>query len=263
MKWLLTRTLYEKRWFVVGWSLVYGVMSALILMFYPSFNQGGGFEQVARTLPEQLQGFIGDPSAFSSLEGFITAQVYDVRMSLFLIIMTIVLALGLTVREEEDGDLRTLLSGPLGRTRVVAEKLTAAVLIISLLNLVATVGIYIGIAALGEVAPHALLWQLYGLSVFFGIAAFSIPYAIGIATGSRALTMAISLTVAIGGYLLTTFARAVDWLEPWEPFSLIFYYDTAGVRQGDVSAVTFWVLGLVILASLMVGLSAFRRRDIA
>ena len=222
MRYVWTRILYEKRWFVAGWSVIYGVITTLILMFYPSFGQNGGFDQVAQTLPEQLQGFIGDPNAFSTLEGFITTQVYDIRMSLFLIIVATVLALSLTVRDEEDGDTRTVLATPTSRVRLASEKLSAAIAILAFLNLVSTIGVYIGIAALGETAPHALLWQLYALSVLFAVVMFCIPFAIGLASGSRALTMAISLTIAIGGYLLSTFARAVDWLEAWEPLSLIY-----------------------------------------
>lgn len=263
MRLLLSRVLYEKRWFIAGWSLVYGVMSALILMFYPSFSQDGGFEQVAKSLPEQLQGFLGDASTFSSLEGFITSQVYDVRMSLFLIIMTIMLAISLSVREEEDGELRTLLATPLSRVRVALEKFGAAVLIIALLNLVATAGVYVGITALGEQAPHSLLWQLYVLSVVFGVVSFSIPYSLGLATGNRSITLLVSLLIAIGGYIVTTFARAVDWLEPWEPVSLIYYYDTAGLREGDFASLNGWVLGAVLVVTITTGMLLFRRRDIA
>lgn len=263
MKWLITRIWYERRWFVIGWSMAFGIMSALIMMFYPSFSQGGGFDTVAKNLPKQLQGFIGDPSVFASLEGFITAQVYDVRMSLFLIIMTVVLALGLTVREEERGQLRTLLSTSISRDRVVAETFLAAIGIIAVLNLVSIAGLYIGITALGEDFPHSLIWQLYGLSTVFGVVAFAIPFAIGLATGRRGVTLMISLTVAIGSYLLSTFAAAVDWLEPWEWLSIIYYYDTTGIREGAFDVLNLWVYAVIIATVMTVGWLRFRTRDIA
>jgi ABC-2 type transport system permease protein len=260
---LFGRTVYEKRWFIIGWSLVFGVTSTLVLMFYPSFSQGGGFDEVTKTLPEQLQGLVGDPSVFATLEGFISSQVYDVRMSLMMIIMTLVLATGLTVREEENGDLRTMMMTSLSRSRVVLEKFAAALCVIVILNLVATAGIYIGIVSLGETAPHALIWQLFALTCLFGATAFSIPYAVALATGRRAITMVVGLLVAIGSYMLTTFARSVDWLESWDKLSLMHYFNTASVREGSFDTIDALVLFLILVIAMITAIAAFRSRDIA
>lgn len=262
-KTLVGRTLFEKRWFIFGWALVFGVISMLVLTFYPSFSEGGGFDEVAKTLPSQLQGFIGDPNVFRTIDGFIALQVFDVRMSLLLIIMTLVLATSLTVREEENGDLRTTLMTSLGRSRLVMEKFVAAVVIISLLNLVSILGVYVGILSLSETAPHSLLWQLFGLSTLFGVVAFSIPYCIGLSSGSRGLTMFVGLFVALGSYLLSTFARSVDWLKDWDFLSLIHYYDTAGLRENTFSMTNVWIYALIVIFALTVAIVTFRRRDIA
>ena len=260
---LIGRTLYEKRWFLIGWALAFGVMSTLIMMFYPSFSDGGGFGAVAKSLPSQLQGFIGDPSVFGTIDGFITLQIFDVRMSLMLIIMTMVLASGLTVREEETGDLRTTLMTSLSRNRVIFEKFIAALVIIAILNAVSILGVYVGIISIGEAIPHELLWKLYGLSCVFAMTAFSIPFAIGLATGKRGVTMTIGLCVALGSYLLSTFSRAVDWLKDWDVLSLIHYFDTAGVRENDFSLVNIWVFCLITLLALAIAMLLFRSRDVA
>lgn len=260
---LFGRTLYEKRWFFVGWAMAFSVMSALVLMFYPSFSEGGGFDEVAKSLPSQLQGFIGDPSVFGTIDGYIATQIYDVRMSLMIIIMTLVLASSLTVREEENGDLRTTTMTTLSRTRVVIEKFAAAVCIISALNLVTTIGIYVGLLSLGESAPHSLIWQLFALSCLFGVVAFSIPYGVALATGSRSVTMFIGLVVAIGSYILTTFARSVDWLKDWDKLSLVHYFNTTAVRKGDFDILDVLVLTMIGVVALGIAIAAFRSRDIA
>ena len=143
------------------------------------------------------------------------------------------------------------------------EKFLAAVIIIIILNLVSIAGVYVGILSLGETAPHALLWQLFGLTCLFATVAFSIPYSIGLASGSRGLTMFVGLVVALGSYLLSTFARSVEWLKEWDFLSLIHYYDTAGVREGTFSSGNLWVYGLLIVISLGMAVVLFRRRDIA
>lgn len=260
---LLSRTLYEKRWFIAGWSVVFGVMSTLVLMFYPSFSDNGGFAEVAKTMPSQLQGLIGDPDIFSTIEGFIALQVYDVRMSLLLIIAMLILATSLTVREEESGDLRTTLTVKMSRTRLVAEKFIAATCIILILNLAAVAGIYTGLISLSETMPHELIWKLFALSCLFGVAAFTIPFSVALATGKRAITMFVGLFIAIGSYILTTFARSVEWLKDWELLSLMHYYDTGSIRHGSFDSLDAVVLGLIIFVALSVSTVLFRARDIA
>ena len=263
MRSLLTRTLYEKRWFIAGWSAVFGVMSTLVLMFYPSFSDSGGFAEIAKTVPSQLRGLIGDPDIFSTIEGFIALQVYDVRMSLLLVIAMLILATGLTVREEESGDLRTTLTVKLSRTGLVIEKLLAALIITVVLNLAAVSGIYVGLISLGETMPHELLWKLFGLSCLFGVTAFMIPFAIALATGKRSITMFVGLFIAIGSYILTTFARSVDWLKDWEQISLLHYYDTGSIRHGSFDSLDAVVLGLIIAITLTIAIAVFRVRDIS
>lgn len=263
MRSVFTRTLYEKRWFMAGWGVVFAVMSTLIMMFFPSFSEGGGFDEVAKTLPSQLQGFIGDPNVFKTVSGFISSQVYDVRLSLMLIIMTLVLALSLTVREEENGELRTLSATARSRVRIATEKTAAAAVIIALLNLITVAGIYIGIIAIGQTAPHTLIWKLCGLATLFGFTAFTIPFGTALITGRRSITMAVGLIVALGSYILTTFARTVEWLGDWDRLSLIHYFDTAGVRTGAFHQVDVIILLVIAFIMLVISTIVFRSRDIS
>jgi ABC-type transport system involved in multi-copper enzyme maturation permease subunit len=263
MRFLLTRTLYEKRWFLAGWSTAFAVMSALVVMFFPSFSDGGGFDEVAKSLPSQLQGLIGDPAVFRTIDGYIALQVFDIRMSLLIIIMTLVLAMSLTIKDEEAGDLRTTLATSLSRTRVAAEKGLAALVIICILNGVSILGVYVGLAAIGETAPHGLIWQLGALSCLLATAAFSIPFGIGIATGKRSVTLSIGIVVALGSYIITTFARTVDGLKNWDYVSLVHYYDTAGLRNHDFHMLNLWVFATITIVSIGLGIAFFRSRDIA
>lgn len=263
MRSLLTRTLYEKRWFLAGWSLVFAVMTTLVLLFYPSFSQGPGIDELAKTMPQQLRGLIGDPDQYKSIDGYIATQIYDIRMTLLIMIMGLVLAAGLTVRDEDSGELRTLSAQAMSRTRLLLEKWFAGWIIVIALNLVAVVGTYVGVIALGETMPHEFIWRLMFLSSLFGIVAFSIPFSIGLATGRRAPTMFVGILISIGSFLLTTFAKAVDWLKDWEVLSLAHYFNTATLREGHFNQADILVLLAIGLVTLCVMIIAFRRRDIA
>lgn len=263
MRSYLQRTVYEKRGFVLGWSAVYAFMSALVVSFYPSFKTDGSLDTLIASMPEQMRGFIGDPSVFSTVPGYIATQVYDIRLSLIIVISTLVLAVGLSLKDEESGDMRTSLSTSLSRDRLFLEKFFAASAILTFFNFVVYGAIYVSLFGLSEVAPHTLLIKSAGLSSLFSIAAFAIPFSIGMTTGKRAVTMTLGLTVAIGSYVLTTFSRSVEWLKDWSGLSLMHYFDIDGLRTGEFSMLSIWVFTFVILIAVCVGLLGFRRRDIA
>lgn len=259
---LLLRTLYEKRWFFMGWSIVFTVMTTLIVMFYPSFNLGPSMEEVIKTIPPQFHGMIGNPKHFHTIEGFIASQIYTVRMPLLIMIMGLLLATALTLREEESGEMKTLNMLSLSRTRILLEKWFAGWIIIIGLNLVAVAGTYVGIMSLGESYPHDMIWRLMLLSTLFGIIAFTIPFSIGIATGRRALTLFVGIVVTIGSFLLTTFAKSVDWLRYFEVMSLMHYYDVETLREGHFDRLDLWALVLIGIAAFVLMWASFRRRDL-
>lgn len=263
MQTLTTRILFEKRWFIAGWGVVFAIMTTLVILFYPSFSEGPAIDELAKTMPQQLQGLIGDADQYKTLNGFIASQIYEIRMPIIILIMCLVLASSMTVREEENGELRTLNATKLSRTRILLEKWLAGSLIVVILNLIAALGTYVGVLALGETLPHELIGKLMVLSSLFAITGFTIPFAIGLATGRRSVTMFIGLVVTIGSFLLTTFAKAVQWLEPWDVLSLMHYYDTASLTDGGFAVRDISVLLAVLVAMLVFGIMRFRTRDIA
>ena len=98
MKSILLRTLYDKRWFLVGWSTALSLMSILMIAMYPSLHEG--MRSIAASMPEALQGLVGDLSLFAHLDTYLSSQLYDIRIPLFLMIMSVVLAQSISVGSE-------------------------------------------------------------------------------------------------------------------------------------------------------------------
>lgn len=257
----LSRTLYEKRWFLLGWSVVIAAMVFLVVLLFPAMRDSD-IGQLAATAPEQMRGLFGDLESFRQLPNFIATQLYDIRIPLFMMILSLVLALGLSVSLEEKGSLRTSLITPLSRTRLMAETWLAGSLIIGLVSLISAGATYLGVALIGEPTPHELIWRLALLSWLYGVAAFSIPLAVGFATGSRAWTLSIGLLVTVGGFILSSFAATIAWLQDWELLSLLHYYDTAALLEGSYRLSDIWILSLLSLVPLLLAGLLFRRRDL-
>jgi len=263
MRTLLSKTLYDKRWFILGWSLVIVFTVVLTIAFYPSFSQGDTFEKLSQSAPGQLKGFIGDEASFHTIQGYVAEQLYNFRIPLMLLIMALVLAQGLTVSDEEKGTLRTLTALPLSRSRILWEKWLAGIIIFAIVILIAVVSGYVTGLAINESLPLDFSWKIAVISLLFATAAFSIMYAIGIATGSRALTLTIGLVAIMSGFILTTFGMSVDWLKDWQPLSLMHYADTESiVKNNSFDRLNLWILAALSALAQLIAVVLFRRRDI-
>ena len=262
MRSLFTKTLYDKRWFCLGWSLALGGMILLVLSFYPTLSEGNVFDELSKTVPPQFKELIGDASAFHNISGYISQQLFDIRVSLLFMILALILGVSLSVGEEEKGVLRTVVAMPLSRLRIVLEKWLAAVVIMGIVSLVMVAGVYIGVIVLGEEVSSDLIWQLGLLAWLFGSSAVAISLGIGLATGNRAITMAISVLATIGSFIVSTFGKSVDWLEPLEKFSLMHYYDANKVADSGLPKDDMMVLLAVFLVMLAVACIGFRYRDV-
>lgn len=74
--------------------------------------------------------------------------------------------------------------------------------------------------------------------------------------------MLVGVLAAIGSFLLTTFSQAVDWLKPYESWSLLHYFPAVDIVKDGVDWADVVVLASVTLVSLIVAILVFRRRDL-
>jgi len=262
MRTLLLKTLYDKRWFALGWAAIIGGITLLVMTFYPTFSETNALSQISASVPEQFKRLVGDEASFRSVPSFIGTQLYEIRIPLLIMIMALVLAQSLSIGEEEKGLLRIMTTTPMSRSRILWERWCAGVIIIGLVNLATIIGTLIGAVIVGETAPLDLVLRLAVMSCLFGIVAFSIPYAVGVASGHRGLTMSIGLLITFGSFLLTTFAAAVEWLKPTEHLSLLHYYDTKTIVDGSFNTGDVMLLITIVTVSMLVATSFFRQRDI-
>ncbi len=262
MRSLLTKTLYDKRWFTLGWAMAFGFMSFVMVIFYPSFTSVFQIDKLSTQLPPALQGLIGSPESMTTLHGYIAEQLFNIRIPLFIMIMSIVLGLGLSISDEESGRMRTILMAPISRTKVVLSKFTAGLFIMGAISLVTVLALYIGIFVIHESPPNILIFQLFALSWLFGTTTIVLVTGLGLAIGQRAATTGISLLLTIGSFILSTFGSTVAWLKPYEIVSLLHYYDSNGLSSKTFKLTNVAILLTIGLAIVFVAVIRFRRRDI-
>lgn len=265
MRSVYLKTLYDRRWFVVGWTIGFVVLAALMTSFYPAMHQTGALDSLVANMPKPFEGLIGSLADLRDFPSYIASQLFDIRMPLIAGIMAIILGLGLSTNEEESGELRTLTALPIGRTKLLIEKWLAMVTIAFVTVLGLAIGIYAVMPFIGNDATldGAALLRLLLMTWLLMVTYGTITFAAGMLFGKRSVATAIGVAVIIGSFILSTFGAAVDWLEKFEKFSLLHYFPAVDVARGTINATNFIVLGSVTVIFLVAAWLVFRRRDIA
>lgn len=256
------RTLHDKRWFILGWFIGFSVLAALMVAFYPSMHQEGTIDQLVATMPEAFKGLVGNLSDLAQFDTYLASQLFDIRVSLLAGIMAIVLALGLSVGEEEKGQLRTLLSLPISRVSLLFQKWLAmtTIIFVTLLGIVAAV--YVLQGTVDASIAFDTMAKLFFMTWLVLVSIATVAFAAAMATGKRSVAMLVGVLVMAGSFIISTFGLSVDWLANYEWLSLFHYFPASEVARQGIEAKNVVVLGSVTAVSLVVALITFRQRDV-
>lgn len=258
---LIKKILWDKRFFILGWSLGVILLSYSVVIFFPAFSDSS-FDTLTAEIPPEMQGFVGELDALKQLDTYLATQVYGVNLPILLGVLAILLALGLTVGEEDKGRLRTLVSLPLSRRKILFGNWSAIVLIPLIVSLATAAGVYLGVWQIGETIGATAMIGLTLMSWLLTVAIATLVYAIGLSTGSRAATVTVGVVVVAVSYLLTTFAQGVEWLKGIEWLSILHYFPANDIAKGTMEVSNAIVYGALIILALILTAIVFPRRDI-
>ncbi len=258
---IFLKTIYEKRWFIIGWSLGAAAMAMLTFAFYPSFKQGG-FDEVFKNIPKSLQSLVGDPSSYKTVQGFIGQEIFALRIPMVTLVMAIVLFTGLLAGDEDKGTLQTLLAQPVSRRRVLSEKYLAGATMSFVVCAATSFGILLIVPFIHEHVVTVRLAQatvgVWLLTLLFG----TVGFAVGAITGKRGLAGGVAGLVTFGSYLITSLVANVNGLKPIEKISPFHYYNNPLIARFGIARHDVLILGLPTLILFIVSWLIFSRRDI-
>lgn len=263
MRWLWTKTLYDKRWFMFGWFLSFGFLAFIMVIFYPAMHQDGALDSLMNNIPPAFQGIMGSLEHLRTFPTYLASQLFDIRATLLTGVMVILLGLGLTVGEEDKGQLRTLVSLPISRTNIILQKVFTQFIIIAIALLGMVPGIWLGCLIIDEpMISGDILMRLLCMNWLLAVALTVLVSGAGFATGRRAAAMTLGMLAVVGGFILSTFAQSVDWLESYVFLSPLHYFPAVDIVKNGIAAGDVLVLSATTVISLGVGWVFFRRRDI-
>ena len=246
-------------WWVIGSAAII----AWVSFVYPVLRDSEEMKGFVEDLPSGMLAVFGiDPATYLTGAGFLQAQFFSLFGPLMIIGLGISLAVGATAKEEKDGTMDMLLSVPISRVSLIAQKALMVVTIVALVALtiagtmlVLNVAISLGLSIQGVVAVNVSL-ALLGL-VFGGV-----TLVVGAFSGKPSTAIGIGILVAAVAWLVNAFANIFDWLEVPSRLSPFTWYLEASPLINGWTVGQAW-LALVILALAAAATALFNRRNIS
>ncbi len=257
------KTVRDLRWptFWVGLGLA--GMTAYIAILFPEYQKVMDIDKILKQMGDAAKLLGADVQNANTLIGFLHVEMFGMILPAGLVAFAVTVGSGFTAGEESRGTIDVLLSYPIPRWRVIAEKSMAVVLAVAVAALMiwafAVVGAAISNSALpyGTLAAGILMLSL--LSLAFG----ALAVAVSAATGNRAVSVGVSIGLMFAMYLIDALSGIVDAMNAIRPLSLFRYYlDGDPLRNGLVWT-NVAVLAAVTAVLFAVSLLAFERRDLS
>ncbi len=256
-------TLWQRRWSTMWWSVGVAFFIFINMALYPSFkDQAGELQKSFENLPDTAVQLFGGSTDFFSPVGFLNSQIFFIMMPLLLGILAIGLGSSILAREEQDHTIESLLARPVSRARLLAGKTMAAVAIVTIVTLISlaltiftaiAVDIDIAIVRLTEVT--FVCWLL---ALSFGVVALLLT-----SFGKvRSASMGVASVFALGGYIVSSLAGTIDWLEIPSKIFPFHYYQSEAILRGTYEWRNIIFFLVVLGIGYVIAWRIFSKRDI-
>lgn len=247
----------------VGGSFVY--LLFLGSAFPTLQDNAADFEKMLDSYPEALRAMFNmvEGVSLSTGPGFLHMELFSLVLPLLLIIFAVGFGARAVAGEEEEGTLDLVLSGPVGRVRLLAQQFAAMVALTFVVGLVNFVAILLAGAAFGMgLAPGRLAAAMFA-AVLIGLVFGGLALAVGAVTGRRGVAVGVASAAALAAYLVFSLAEVVSWLGTVQKASPWYYYaDSAPLLHG-LEWAHAGVLAVIVAALVVAGGVALDRRDLA
>lgn len=261
----LDTTRYDARRRVRGslaMGVLLGVFALLIVNVYPSIAESSAdIDALIQSFPESFREGFG-VEAYSSIEGFVAAELYGFIWVLLLGLYMAYTAAGTFAGDIESKRLYLVLAAPVSRRRLVLEKSLALLTPLVVLNLVMPLVVFGGTVLIDyPIDPYSLL----------AVHVLSVPYHLVCAGIGLVLSVTVSRgnTAQVGGmatvfllFLLDSVTAGTD-LEDLGLLSPTHYVDPTEILLHETVAVDDALLLLAVaLLLLLASLVRFQHRDV-
>lgn len=242
-------------------SVGLSAFSVLYAAFYPSFATGFDMDQYIDALPQVFVEAFG-LRAFGTIEGFLATELYHFAWVILLGVYLAYSAAGLVAGDVESERMDLLLSLPVSRGRVVAEKYLALVPGVLVVNAVVAAVTWLSTHAIGYPVAATDLLAVHALSIPYLLCCAAVGLAFSVAADRESVAQRGAMATVFGLFLLETVVSTTDyaWLGAIAPMR---YFDpTAILVENTYDLAAAGILLAAVLALVAASAWYFRRRDV-
>lgn len=246
--------------FIVWTAAIAGLLAICVFLFPEMEGQMEGFDEMFASMGSFSDAFGMDRLSFGTFIGFYSVECGNV-LGLGGAFFASLCAVSILSKEERDKTSEFLLTHPVSRRRVVAEKLIAVLIQITLLNLIVYAVSIGSTVAVGEDVPwkdicllHAAyyLMQLELAGICFGISAFARRGSMGVGLGLAALMYFFNI--------ISNIAEPAEFLKYVTPFG---YCEGADVVNGAGPDAKLICIGMAItVVGIAIAFIKYTKKDI-
>ena len=252
---LFVKTMADHRRALLGWSLGLIAYAFLIVVTFPS-TKGINFDQLA----EDLKFFMGGAQTLSSLEGYLTSQIFYVPLALG--VYAVFLSARLVAAEIRSGGMDFLLSHPLSRFRVIAAKFLALTAVVSILSLIFAVGLWLA-GLLIEDELKFMEGLLVGINLIPIVLVYgSFGFCLGCTLKRRGAILGYGSALAVFTWVLHGLSLSSDLLSDIEGWTVFHWYATGKPFSDGLVPAHMSILVVLSAALFIISAWQFNRRDI-
>lgn len=257
---LFLKTLYDKRWVILAWSLGALLMNLVVVWIFPDFKDPK-LTEAFKSLPQSLQAFAGSLD-IGTIEKYLDSQVFFNNGSMIFWILGISIGVNLFATEEDRGTLETTLATKITRGRLYFEKFMAMLVIFLIVSAIGLLGILIALLIIHERVNTLRLLQAGGVLWLYTIVLGSFAFATGAATGRKNLAIGLPVITLVAMFLLYSFSQSVSWLKGWDKATWNYFYahGQTVIKGIDYSDMALLLVSIAIFA--LAGWLVFRKRDL-
>lgn len=216
---MIRHELKQNKISLIVWTAAIGLLLAVCILIFPEMKEEmDGVSDMFASMGSFTEAFGMDKVSFGTLTGFYAVECGNI-LGLGGAFFAALCGVSVLAKEEKEHTAEFLLTHPVGRVRIVTEKLAAVILQVLLLNAV-VYGISIGsIVLIGEKIPWEeitllhlayLILQVEIAGICFGISAFLRHGSMGIGLGIAAVMYFLNLIANI--------AESAEFLRYITPF---------------------------------------------
>ncbi|RLM59380.1 ABC transporter permease [Halobellus sp. Atlit-31R] len=243
-------------------AVLLGAFSLLIVYLYPSIAEAGAdIDALIEAFPEAFQEGLG-VEAYSTVEGFVAAELYQFIWILLLGLYMAYAAGGAFAGDIESKRFYLVLAAPVSRTRIAVEKTIALLTPLVVLNLVIPLVVFAGTVAIGYPIDPFYLLAVHGLSIPYHVVCLGIGQLLSV-TFSRGNTAQLGgIATVFLLFLLDSVTVGTDseWLGDVSPTR---YIDPTEILLHETLSVGDALLLLAVaLLLLFLSVVRFQARDI-